>query len=123
MVEIRSGMNTGGQNPSTPDGRDPNIPENIEFTGQGDQTANQGAQMQDPSQQQGQSPAAAQGVLNHYKVSNIILSYALMLMKHMTLIKNTSVTHCPSIQSASPLPLHIMVNFPPWLLHVASVCP
>jgi hypothetical protein len=48
MVELRSGTNTVGQNPSTPDGRDPNIPENIEITGQGDQTANQGAQMQDP---------------------------------------------------------------------------
>ena len=62
MVELRSGTNTGGQNPSTPDGRDPNIPENIEITGQGDQTANQGAQVQDPSQQQGQTLAAAQGV-------------------------------------------------------------
>jgi hypothetical protein len=62
MVDLRSGTNTGGQNPSTPDGRDPNIPENIEIAGQGDQTANQGAQVQDPSQQQGQSPAAAQGV-------------------------------------------------------------
>jgi hypothetical protein len=62
MVELRSGMNTGGQNPSTPDGRDPNFPENIEITGQGDQNANQDAQVQDPSQQQGQSPAAAQGV-------------------------------------------------------------
>ena len=62
MVELRSGTNTGGQNPSTPDDRDPNIPENIEIAGQGDQTANQGAQVQDPSQQQGQSLAAAQGV-------------------------------------------------------------
>jgi hypothetical protein len=62
MVELRSGMNTGGQNPSTPDGRDPNIPENIEIAEQGDQTANQGAQMQDPSDQQGQPPVAAQGV-------------------------------------------------------------
>jgi hypothetical protein len=62
MVELRSGTNTGGQNPSTPDGRDPNIPENIEIAGQGDQTTNQGAHLQDPSQQQGQSPAAAQGV-------------------------------------------------------------
>jgi len=42
--------------------KDPNTPENIEITGQGDQTANQGAQVQDPSQQQGQSPAVAQGV-------------------------------------------------------------
>jgi hypothetical protein len=62
MVELRSGTNTGGQNPSTPDGRDPNIPENIEIAGQGDQTVNQGAQMQGPSYQQGQPPAAAQGV-------------------------------------------------------------
>ncbi len=62
MVELRSGMNTGGKNPSTPDGRDPNIPENIEITGQGDQNVNQGTQVQDPSQQQGQTPAAAQGV-------------------------------------------------------------
>jgi len=62
MVELRSGTHIGGQNPSTPEVRDPNIPENIEITGQGDQTANQGAQMQDPSQQQGQSPAAAQEV-------------------------------------------------------------
>jgi hypothetical protein len=62
MVELRSGTNTGGQNPSTPDGRDPNIPENIEITGQGEQDVNQAAQVQDPSQQQGQSPAAAQGV-------------------------------------------------------------
>jgi len=49
MVELRSGTNTGGQNPSTPEVRDPNIPENIEITGQGDQSANQGAQVQDPS--------------------------------------------------------------------------
>jgi hypothetical protein len=62
MVELRSGRNTGGQNPSTPDGRDPYIPENIEIVGQGDQTANQGALVQDPSQQQGQTQAAAQGV-------------------------------------------------------------
>jgi len=62
MVELRSGTNTGGQNPSTPDGRDPNIPENIEIAEQGDQTANQGAQMQDPSYQQEQPPVAAQGV-------------------------------------------------------------
>jgi hypothetical protein len=51
MVELRSGMNTGSQNPSTPDGRDPNIPENIEIAGQGDQITNQGAQVQDPSYQ------------------------------------------------------------------------
>ena len=62
MVELGSGTNTGGQNPSTPDGRDPNIPENIEVAEQGDQTTNQGAQVQDPNDQQGQSPAAAQGV-------------------------------------------------------------
>jgi len=62
MVELRSGITTGGQNPSTPDVRDPNIPDNIEIAGQGDQNVNQGAQVQDPSQQQGQTPAAAQGV-------------------------------------------------------------
>jgi len=62
MVELRSGTNTGGQNPSTPDGRDPNIPENIEIAGQGDQTTNQGVQVQDPSYQQGQPSPAAQGV-------------------------------------------------------------
>jgi hypothetical protein len=42
--------------------RDPNIPENIEITGQGNQDVNQGAQVQDSSQQQGQTPAAVQGV-------------------------------------------------------------
>ena len=62
MVELRSGTNTGGQNPSTSDGRDPNIPENIEVAEQADQTANQGAQMQNPSNQQEQPPVAAQGV-------------------------------------------------------------
>jgi hypothetical protein len=62
MVELRSGTNTGGQDPSTTDGRDPNIPENIEVAEQGDQTANQGAQMIDPSNQQGQPSVAAQGV-------------------------------------------------------------
>jgi hypothetical protein len=62
MVELRSGTNTGGQNPSTPEVRDPNIPEKIEIAGQGDQNVNQGAQVQDPSQQQGQTPVAAQGV-------------------------------------------------------------
>ncbi len=64
MVELRSGTTTGGQNPSTPDVsvRDPNIPENIEIAAQGDQNVNQGAQVQDPSQQQGQTPVAAQGV-------------------------------------------------------------
>jgi hypothetical protein len=62
MVELRSGTNTGGQNPSTPEGRDPNIPENIEITGQGNQNVNQGEQVQDPSQQQGQTPAVARGV-------------------------------------------------------------
>jgi hypothetical protein len=49
MVELRSGTNTGGQEPSTTDGRDPNIPENIEVTEQGEQTANRGAQVMDPS--------------------------------------------------------------------------
>jgi hypothetical protein len=62
MVELRSGTTTGGQNPSTPDVRDSNIPENIEIVSQGDQNVNQGAQVQGPSQQQGQTPAAAQGV-------------------------------------------------------------
>jgi hypothetical protein len=62
MVELRSGTTTGGQNPSTPDVRDTNIPENIEIVSQGVQNVNQGAQVQSPSQQQGQSPAAAQGV-------------------------------------------------------------
>jgi len=62
MVELRSGTNTGSQNPSTPEVRDPNIPENIEITGQGNQDVNQGAQVQDPTQQQGQTPTAAQGV-------------------------------------------------------------
>jgi hypothetical protein len=62
MVELRSGTNTGGQNPSTPEVRDPNITENIEITGHRNQDVNQGAQVQDPSQQQGQAPAAAQGV-------------------------------------------------------------
>jgi len=62
MVELRSGTNTGGQEPSTTEGRDPNIPENIEVTEQGDQMANQGAQMMDPTNQQGQPAVAAQGV-------------------------------------------------------------
>jgi hypothetical protein len=62
MVELRSGTNTGGQEPSTTEGRDPNIPENIEVTKQGDQTANQGTQMMDPTNQQGQPAVAAQGV-------------------------------------------------------------
>jgi hypothetical protein len=62
MVELRSGMNTGGQEPSTTEGRDPNIPENIEVTEQRDQTANQRAQMMDPSNQQGQPAVAAQEV-------------------------------------------------------------
>ena len=63
MVELRSGTNTGGQEPRTSEGRDPNIPENIEVINQGDQMANQGVQMMDPINQQGQ-PAedAAQGV-------------------------------------------------------------
>ncbi len=63
MVELRSGTNTGGQEPRTSEGRDPNIPEDIEVTNQGDQMPNQGVQMMDPINQQGQ-PAedAAQGV-------------------------------------------------------------
>jgi hypothetical protein len=61
MVELRSGTNTGGQEPSTTEGRDPNIPEDIETTGQGEQTANQGAQVMDPSNQQGQPEVAYVG--------------------------------------------------------------
>jgi hypothetical protein len=63
MVELRSGTNTGGQEPRTVEGRDPNNPEDIEVIEQGVQMANQGAQMMDPINQQGQ-PAedAAQGV-------------------------------------------------------------
>ena len=63
MVELRSGTNTGGQEPRASEGRDPNIPEDIEVINQGDQMANQGEQMMDPINQQGQ-PAedAAQGV-------------------------------------------------------------
>jgi hypothetical protein len=48
MVELRSRTNTGGQEPSTTEGRDPNIPEDIEVIEQGVQMANQGAQMIDP---------------------------------------------------------------------------
>jgi hypothetical protein len=55
MVELRSGTNTGGQEPRTTEGRDPNIPENIEVTQQGDQ-------IMDPGNQQGQPADAAQGV-------------------------------------------------------------
>jgi hypothetical protein len=62
MVELRSGTTTDGQNPRTTDVRDPNNPENIEIASQGDQNVNQGAQVQSPDQQQGQTPAAAQGV-------------------------------------------------------------
>jgi hypothetical protein len=62
MVELRSGTTTGGENPRTPNVRDPNIPEDIEIASQGDQAVNQRAQVQSPSQQQGQTPAAAQGV-------------------------------------------------------------
>ena len=62
MVELRSGTNTGGQEPSTTQGIDPNIPEDIEVVGQGEQMANQGAQMMDPTNQQGQPADAAQGV-------------------------------------------------------------
>jgi hypothetical protein len=63
MVELRSGTNTGGQEPRTAEGRDPNIPEDIEVIDQGDQMTNQGAQMMDPVNQQGQpAEGAAQGV-------------------------------------------------------------
>jgi len=51
MVELRSGTNTGGQEPSTTQGIDPNIPEDIEVVGQGEQMANQGAQMMDSTNQ------------------------------------------------------------------------
>jgi hypothetical protein len=61
-VDQEKRTNTGGQEPSTTEGRDPNIPENIEVTEQGDQMANQGAQMIDPTNQQGQPAVAAQGV-------------------------------------------------------------
>ncbi len=43
MVELRSGTNTGGQEPRAAEGRDPNIPEDIEVIDQGDQMANQRA--------------------------------------------------------------------------------
>jgi hypothetical protein len=62
MVELRSGTTTGGENPRKPNMRDPNIPENIEIASQGDLAVDQGTQVQSPSQQQGQKPAAAQGV-------------------------------------------------------------
>ena len=63
MVELRSGTNTGGQEPRTVEGRDLNIPEDIEVIDQGDQMANQGAQMMDPANQHGQpAEGAAQGV-------------------------------------------------------------
>ena len=39
MVELRSGTNTGGQEPRASEGRDPNIPEDIEVINQGDQMA------------------------------------------------------------------------------------
>ena len=53
MVELRSGTNTGGQEPRTTEGRDPNIPEDIEVIEQGVQMANQGVQVMDPTNQQG----------------------------------------------------------------------
>ena len=62
MVELRSGTTTGGENPRTPNVRDPNIPENIEIASQGDLAVDQGAQVHSPSQQQEQTPAPAQGV-------------------------------------------------------------
>ena len=61
LARAAPGTTTGGLNPSTPDVRDPNIPENIEIARQGDQNVNQGAQVQDPSQQQGQTPAVYVG--------------------------------------------------------------
>jgi hypothetical protein len=62
MVELRSGTNTGGQEPGTTTGRDPSITENIEINGQEGMITNQGAQVMDPSNQQGQPEDAAQGV-------------------------------------------------------------
>ena len=43
MVELRSGTNTGGQEPRIVEGVDPNIPEDIEVIEQGVQIANQDA--------------------------------------------------------------------------------
>jgi hypothetical protein len=40
MVELRSGSNTGGQEPRTTEGRDPNIPEDIEVIRQEEPMAN-----------------------------------------------------------------------------------
>jgi hypothetical protein len=62
MVELRSGTNTEGLNPTTTEVRDPNIPESIMIAGQGNQDENQQMQVQDPNQQQGQTPVAPQGV-------------------------------------------------------------
>jgi len=45
MVELRSRKTTGGQNPSTPDVRDPNIPESIEVESQGVQAVDRGSQV------------------------------------------------------------------------------
>ena len=53
MVELRSGTTKDGQNPSTSDVRDPNIPENIEIASQGDLAVDQSAQVQSPNKQQG----------------------------------------------------------------------
>jgi hypothetical protein len=64
MVELRSGTTTGGDKIRTPGTRDPNIPENIEVANQDDQgeAVDLGGQLQSPNQNQGQPPAAAQGV-------------------------------------------------------------
>jgi hypothetical protein len=59
MVELRSGTNTGGQEPRTSEGREPNIPEDIEIINQEDQMPNQGVQMMDPINQQGQPAEGA----------------------------------------------------------------
>ena len=62
MVELRSGTTTGGDNTRTPGTRDLSIPKNIVIASQGDLAMDQGAQLQSPNQNQGQTPAAAQGI-------------------------------------------------------------
>jgi hypothetical protein len=58
MVDLRSETTTGGDNPRTPGTRDPNIPESIEVANQVDH----GGQILGAIQDQGQPPAAVQGV-------------------------------------------------------------
>jgi hypothetical protein len=62
MVELRLGTTTGGDNTRTPGTRDPNIPEHIQISGQEDPVVDQGAQLQSPNQNLGQTPSAVQGV-------------------------------------------------------------